>query len=90
MGGLLIAILSGNGAGMVTAYIAASVILGLFAVEYITMSRYVNNTGAFYACITAGMGENIGSLASFIALFAYICVQLAVVVMPGFFLSLLA
>ncbi len=88
VGGLPIAILSGNGAGMATTYIAASVILGLFSVGYITMSRYVNNTGAFYAYIAAGMGENIGSSASFIALFAYICVQLAVVAMSGFFLSL--
>ncbi|MEN3751724.1 hypothetical protein [Mangrovibacter yixingensis] len=80
--GVLIAILSGNGAGMATAYIAANVILGLFAVGYITMSRYVNNTGAFYACIATGMGENIGSLASFIALFAYIGAQLAMWLCP--------
>lgn len=88
VGGLPIAIFSGNGAGMATTYIAASLILALFSIGYITMSRYINNAGAFYAYISAGMGENIGTSASFIALFAYICVQIAVVAMLGFFLSI--
>ncbi|MFP9228446.1 amino acid permease [Pectobacterium cacticida] len=66
----------------------ASIILGLFSIGYITMSRYIKNTGAFYAYISAGIGENIGTSASFIAIFAYICIQMAIVAMLGFFLNL--
>lgn len=88
VGGLPIAMLSGNGAGMAMTYIAASVILYLFSVGYITMSRYVSNAGAFYAYISSGIGKDIGTSASFVALFSYICIQMAVIAMLGFFLSI--
>jgi len=88
VGGLPIAIFSGNGGGIPVIYLLACVILIIFSVGFITMSRYVNSAGAFYAYISKGLGENWGASASVMALMAYFSVQMAVVAMLGFFTQL--
>lgn len=54
------AIISGNGGGIPVFYILSCVILMLFAVGFIVMSRHVNNAGAFYTYIAKGLGDNWG------------------------------
>ncbi|WP_017348160.1 APC family permease [Pantoea sp. A4] len=85
VGGLPVAIFTGNGGGIPVVYIAACLILMLFSVGYLAMSRYVKSAGAFYSYIKQGLGEGWGSSASILALLAYIAIQLAVVAMLGFF-----
>lgn len=85
VGGLPVAIISGNGGGIPIFYILSCVILMLFAVGFIAMSRHVNNAGAFYTYISKGMGENWGASASVLAVTAYIAIQIAIVAMLGFF-----
>lgn len=88
VGGLPVAIISGNGGGIPVFYILSCIILMLFAVGFIAMSRHVNNAGAFYTYISKGMGENWGASASVLALMAYISIQIAIVAMLGFFTQL--
>ena len=72
----------GSGIGAPGAYLAAGIVLGLFAVGYVAMSRHVTNAGAFYAYATRGLGKPIGFATAMIALVAYNAVVVAVV---GFF-----
>lgn len=85
VGGLPVAIFTGNGGGIPVVYIAACLILMLFSVGYLAMSRYVKSAGAFYSYIKQGLGEGWGASASILALLAYLAIQLAVVAMLGFF-----
>jgi amino acid transporter len=61
----------GNGLGAPVTFIAAGVIIGLFAVGYTTMARHLPNSGGFYAYISAGLGRVPGLGASFLALLGY-------------------
>src|SRR5262245_31220328 len=44
-------------AGIPVAYLAVAVILALFAVGYVAMSRRIVNAGAFYSYVTHGLGR---------------------------------
>lgn len=88
VGGLPVAIFTGNGGGIPVIYIMACAILMVFSVGYIAMSRHVSDSGAFYTYISKGLGENCGAAASVVALIAYFSVQTAVVAMLGFFTQL--
>lgn len=84
-GGLPVAIFTGQNPGIPLVYILACLMLMLFSVGYLTMSRYVQDAGAFYTYIAKGLGKNWGASASVTALVAYCSVQMAVVAMLGFF-----
>jgi len=60
-----------TGVGGPGAYLAATVVLLLFAVGYVTMSRYVTSAGGFAAYISRGLGRPWGFAAAFVALLAY-------------------
>ncbi|GGM04250.1 MULTISPECIES: APC family permease [Micromonospora] len=66
---------SGN-VGAALSYLLLAVVLGLFAVGYAAMSKYVANAGAFYAYIANGIGRSAGVAGSFIALAAYNAIQI--------------
>ncbi|BBV77158.1 APC family permease [Klebsiella electrica] len=85
VGGLPVAIFTGNGGGIPVIYIVACLILMLFSVGYLTMSRYVTDAGAFYTYISKGLGNNAGAAASVLALVAYVSIQTAIMAMLGFF-----
>ena len=59
--------------GVVTpsGYLLAAVVLGLFAVGYVAMSRHIRNAGAFYAFVGEGLGRPAGTASAFLALAAY-------------------
>jgi amino acid transporter len=63
--------------GISIAFLAMAVVLAIFAVGYVAMSRHIDNAGAFYAYIAQGIGRPIGVGASWLALLAYNCFQIA-------------
>jgi len=77
-----VAMVIGNGAGVPGAYLMAGIVLLLFSVGYSAMSAHVTNAGAFFAYIGRGLGAASGVGSSFVSLFAYVSIQLAIY---GFF-----
>jgi len=61
--------------GVPLSYLLIAVALGLFAVGYAAMSRYVSNAGAFYAYLANGLGRSWGVSGSFVAVIAYNAMQ---------------
>ena len=61
VGGLPVAIIAGNGGGIPVFYIFSCIILMLFSVGFVTMSRHIKNSGAFYTYISTGLGKNWGA-----------------------------
>jgi len=61
--------------GIPAGFIAVAIILALFAVGYVAMTRHITNSGAFYAFISRGLGRVLGVTAALIALLAYSFLQ---------------
>jgi len=59
------------------AFFAVAVVLAIFAVGYVAMSRHIANAGAFYAYISQGIGRPFGVGGAWLALLAYNCFQVA-------------
>ncbi|MFC5791211.1 APC family permease [Agromyces tardus] len=76
-GALPLTIFLGNGAGAPGAYLVIGVIIVIFAIGFIAMSRRVDAKGAFYAYVTAGLGRRTGTGSAWLALVAYATVQAA-------------
>lgn len=72
------AFIAGNGAAYPIMYVAAALLLFLFAVGFNAMNRYVAEAGAFYSYVTLGLGRGAGVSAAYLALLTYTCVQMAV------------
>ncbi|SFK89763.1 amino acid/polyamine/organocation transporter, APC superfamily [Streptosporangium canum] len=66
-----------GGASVPGGYLVAGVVMALFAVGFMTMSRYVRNAGAFYATISRGLGKPVGSGAAMLAIAAYNALQIS-------------
>ncbi|WP_020190038.1 APC family permease [Pseudomonas putida] len=54
-------------------YLAASVVLLLFAIGFAAMSRHVVSAGGFADLVRSGLGKTAGHAAAGVALLAYIC-----------------
>ena len=67
----------GNGAGAPGAYLIVGIVIVIFAVGFVAMSRKVQTNGAFYAYVTAAFGRKIGAGAAWLALLAYSTIQAA-------------
>lgn len=61
--------------GIPVVYLATAVILGVFAVGYVAMSRHIVNAGAFYTYITHGLGRIPGVASANVAVLAYNMLQ---------------
>jgi len=72
----------GNGVGAPVMFIVAGVILLLFAVGFVAMSKHSPNPGAYYRYVVDGLGKPAGLAAAFLSTTAYI------VFVPGTFLFL--
>lgn len=57
--------------GIPVAYLAVAVVLAVFSVGYLAMSRRIVNAGALSTYVTQGLGKVPGVAASFIAVTAY-------------------
>ena len=67
----------GNGAGAPGAYLIVGIVIVIFAVGFVAMSRKIQANGAFYAYVTAAFGRKVGAGAAWLALLAYSTVQAA-------------
>ncbi|SPF06391.1 APC family permease [Streptomyces sp. MA5143a] len=65
----------GNGGGAPAAYLLVGVMIGLFAVGFIAMSRHVTEAGGFYRYVTQGLGHPLGVGASQVAVLCYSATQ---------------
>ncbi|QJY48001.1 APC family permease [Pseudonocardia broussonetiae] len=65
----------GNGAGAPGAYLLVGLMIIIFAVGFIAMSRYVTDAGAFYAYVGRGLGRPTGTGSALTALWSYATVQ---------------
>ena len=61
----------GNGAGAAGAFLLAGIVLAIFGVGYAAMSRFVVNSGAFYAYVSEGLGRRLGLGTGFLAVLCY-------------------
>jgi amino acid transporter len=89
-GALPLAVALGNGAGAPAAYLVVGLIIAVFAVGFIAMSRHVTDEGAFYAYIGRGLGRRLGTGSALLALWSYNTVQACMYGLYGFLVSLLA
>lgn len=82
-GGVPLAMLLGNGAGVAGAVGIVTLILLLFAVGYVAMSRHVRNAGAFYAFAAQGLGGHFGGATAMVAILSYNCMQIGILGLLG-------
>ena len=61
----------GNGLGVPAAFMFATVVLTIFSVGYVAMSRKVTTAGGFYSYISHGLGRELGLGSGFAAVIAY-------------------
>jgi amino acid transporter len=61
--------------GIPAAFVAVALILALFAVGYVAMTRHITNSGAFYAFVSRGIGRPVGVAAALVALLSYTFLQ---------------
>ena len=88
-GALPLAVALGNGAGAPAAYLVVGLVIALFAVGFIAMSRHVTEEGAFYAYIGRGLGRRLGTGSALLALWSYNTVQACMYGLYGFIVSFL-
>jgi amino acid transporter len=62
---------NGNGLGGPAAFLFATVVLVIFSVGYVAMSRKVTTAGGFYSYISHGLGRELGLGTGFAAVVAY-------------------
>ncbi|GAA2189259.1 hypothetical protein GCM10009786_21670 [Leucobacter alluvii] len=77
-----------GGIGAPGAMLASGVVLILFAIGFTAVSRYVRNTGAFYAYAAAGLGKPIGVGVAFITIVSYAFLCICFYALLGFFAQL--
>jgi amino acid transporter len=84
-GNLPVGVGFGVGTGAPATYIVATVILSVFAVGYVAMSRYVTSTGAFYGFISRGIGRIAGLGAGYMVTFSYSVFEASIVGIFSYF-----
>lgn len=75
-GGVPVAMLLGNGAGISGTFAVTTVLLIIFSAGYTAMSRYVKNAGAFYAFAARGLGKYAAGATGMIVLLSYNTIQI--------------
>lgn len=61
-----------GGPGATMAYAVTTVVLLLFSIGYIAMTKQLKKPGAFYTFITAGLGRNVGLGSAYLATSSYL------------------
>ncbi len=70
--------------GIPFAFVTIAILLMLFSVGYVAMSRHISNAGAFYTYVTHGLGRPLGVGAAWMALVAYNALQIGLYGIIGF------
>lgn len=78
-----------NGLGTPATFIAAGLLVFIFAAGFTTMSKHLPNPGAFYAYVTAGLGKELGLGAAFLAIASYVFLYVSSMIYGGTSLSAL-
>jgi amino acid transporter len=63
--------------GLPMAFLVVGAILGMFAVGYVTMSRFLPHAGALYAYVAHGVGRPVGVGAAWVSILAYDLIQVS-------------
>ncbi len=82
-GGIPPSMLLGNGAGIAGSFALVTIILLLFSVGYVAMSRHIKNAGAFYAFSAQGLGGRMGGAAALVAILSYNAMQVGLLGLFG-------
>jgi len=89
MGGVVmlfpLAFAFGNGVGVPATYLGAIIAMLLFAIGYVRIIPHVQNAGAFYAYIAAGVGRVTGLAAAYIAAFSYFALSASTLTALAYF-----
>lgn len=75
----------GTGPAVVLVMILTSLLLAVFAVGYLVLSRYVTSAGAYQAFVTFGLGRGAGGSVAFVATLAYSLAAGGMVAATGYF-----
>ncbi|MFI9450438.1 APC family permease [Amycolatopsis sp. NPDC052450] len=73
--------------GVPLSFLLLAPILGLFAVGYSAMSRYITNAGAFYPYVANGVGKSTGAGIAFVTLLSYNAIQISIYGLFGWSVS---
>jgi amino acid transporter len=69
----------GNGIGAPAAFLFAMIVLVVFSVGYVAMSRKITTAGGFYAYISHGLGRELGMASGFAMVAAYSVFEVSLV-----------
>jgi amino acid transporter len=83
VGALPFAFMLGNGAGVPATFILCTLLMLVFAIGYVAMSRHVTNAGAFYAYCARGLGGSVGGAVATVAVVAYNAMQIGLLGLLG-------
>lgn len=78
------------GAGAPAVYLIVAIVVAIFAVGYLKMSRHITNAGGFVAFIARGLGPRAGTGAAGIVVVTYLALQIGLVSQFGVFAQQLA
>jgi amino acid transporter len=84
-GNVPVAVGAGNGIGAPAGYLFATVVLTVFSIGYVAMTRHITATGAFYGFISQGLGRVIGLASGLLAVLAYIVFEASIVGIFAYF-----
>jgi amino acid transporter len=82
-----IMITMGNGGAIAFDALLATLIMFLFAVGFVAMSKYISNAGAFYSYIQKGLGRTLGLGSATLAWISYFLILVALETYMGVALS---
>ena len=74
----------GNGVSAPVNAFIATVIMLLFTVGFVAMSKYISNAGAFYAFIQKGLGRSVGLGSATLAVVSYAMILIALQAFIGY------
>ena len=77
----------GNGAGLAFDALVATIIMFLFAIGFVAMSKFISNAGAFYSYIQKGLGRTLGLGSATLAWVSYFLILVALETYLGVALS---
>jgi amino acid transporter len=84
-GNLPIAVGFGNGTGAPAGYLFATLVLTVFSVGYVAMSKRITAAGAFYGYISHGLGRIAGMASGMLAVLAYVVFEASIVGVFAYF-----
>lgn len=79
------AIAFGNGIGIPSVFLLIGLMYLVFSVGFAAMAHHIKNAGAFYAYVSQGLGHSLGVGTAFVAILAYLSLNISLYGMFGTF-----